>query len=168
MRARGIERWGPIAVVALGLAQMLGAAMNVPVLQGLAAATAASPHPRVFTTIDGYEGFSTRFFVEYEDTGGEARSLELSPAVYARVEGAFNPRNAYGAAVAGGPALKGRPLLWPMVDAVARHGLCGDAPLLRELGVDPSRVASPITLRYAPRADTPPHVPRTLTVECAP
>ena len=163
-------RWAPPLLVALGLAQMVGATLGLPLLQGVAAATAASPAPRVFTTVDGFEGFSTRFFVEYVDVGGDARSFEITPARYARVAGPYNRRNAYGAVVAAGPVLSRRPLTAPMVDAVSRHALCGEAPLLRELGVDPATVASPVSIRYVPRRGyaPPDDVPLRLTIECDP
>ena len=165
---RRAKRWLPHAIVALGLAQMAGAIRGLPVLQGLAAATAASPAPRVFTTVDGFEGFSTRFFVEYVDVDGARRSIEITPERYARVAGPYNRRNAYGAVVAAGPVLSKRPVTAPMVDSVARHALCGAAPLLRELGVDPAQVGSPIVLRYVPRPGAPPPegVPLRLTVDC--
>ncbi|HJL19614.1 MAG TPA: hypothetical protein RMH99_28380 [Sandaracinaceae bacterium LLY-WYZ-13_1] len=167
MRAR-LRRWAPALVVALGLAQMVGATLDLPIVRGLAAATAASPAPKVFTTLDGFEAFSTRFFITYVDVDGRRRSLALTPARYARIAGPYNRRNAYGAVVAGGPVLSRRPLTRPMVEAVSRYALCGDAPLLRELGVDPARVASPVTLRYEPRAGAapPPEIPLALTVEC--
>jgi len=163
-----IERRAPWVLVALGLAQMVGAVLGVAPLQGVAAATGASVHPKVFTTVDGFEGFSTRFFVEYVDTEGEPRSLEVTPEVYARVEGAYNRRNAYGAVVAAGPVLTRRPVTAPMVEAVARHGLCGEAPLLRELGIDPATVASPVAIRYVPRpgVEVPHGVPLRIEVAC--
>ena len=34
------------------------------------------------------------------------------------------------------------------------YGLCGEAPLLRELGIDPRTVASPVRVRYVPLEGT--------------
>ena len=160
-----IARWAPRLLIVLGLAQMAGAISGLTPLVGVAAATAASPAPRVFTTVDGFEAFSTRFFVEYRGEGGAPVSIELTPERYARLEGAYNRRNAYGAVSAAGPVLSRRAVTRPMVEAVAQHAVCGEAPLLRELGLEPG-LGSPITIRYLPRAPAPPGVPLELVVEC--
>ena len=86
----------------------------------------------------GLETYSTRFFLEWTDAQGQAHSLELTPEVYARLRGPYNRRNVYGAVLAYGPVLPAR---------AARSGDAlrarGDAPLLRELGIDPADVADP-------------------------
>jgi hypothetical protein len=116
-------------------------------LKGLGAASMLSPAPKVFSAHRGYETFSTRFFLEYVDVQGARRSLLITPEFYARVEGPYNRRNVYGAALSYGPVLP--PALR---DPVMRHALCGRAPLLRELGVDPAAVASALSVRFEPRA----------------
>jgi len=133
-------------LLAVGLMQMTGDLCDVPVLRGLGAATMASPAPRVFTTRAGIEGFSARFFIEWPN-----HSLELTPQLYARLRGPYNRRNVYGAALAGGPLLRSDPKLRPMWDAVASRALCGNAPLLRELGIDPTTIDGPVRLRLQPR-----------------
>jgi len=40
-------------------------------------------------------------------------------------------------------------------DSVLRHGVCGEAPLLRELGIDPLTVKSDLRIRYRTRAGAP-------------
>jgi hypothetical protein len=37
-----------------------------------------------------------------------------------------------------------------MFQAVLSHALCGDAPVLRELGIDTGTLAGPPRIRYAP------------------
>jgi hypothetical protein len=140
-----------VALLVLGLAQMAGDVLGIPVLKGLAAATAASPAPRVFSTWRGWEGFSARFFIEWEDRSGVVRDLELTPEVYARLRGPYNRRNAFGAVLAAGPVLAADPRLRPLFEPVARHALCGSAPVLRELGIDPSLSSGPVVVRYLPR-----------------
>jgi hypothetical protein len=143
------------ALVALGLLQIAGDLARSPTLKGLAAATAASPAPRVFSTVKGYETFSGTFTLEWTDRGGRPRTLAMDPVVYARIRGPYNRRNVYGAIVAGAPLLTADPRLAPMFDAVARHAFCGEAPVLRELGVDPSDVAGRPRLRIAtPNGET--------------
>ena len=121
-----------IALVLLGVAQMLGDITGLLPLKAIAAATNASPAPKVFSAVQGLETYSTRFFLELDD-----RRVELTPEVYSRIRGPYNRRNVYGAALAYAPVLP-----QALRDPVMRRALCGDAPLLRELGLPPShRVA---------------------------
>jgi hypothetical protein len=67
------------------------------------------------------------------------------------MRGPYNRRNIYGAVLAYGPVLVSDPRTLPMYDAVSRYALCGDAPILRELGVDPTQIAGRIRIRLEPR-----------------
>ena len=102
----------------------------------------------------GYETYSTQFFLEWRDRDGREHSLELTPEVYARIRGPHNRRNVYGAAVAYGPVLSTDELARDMFWAAARYALTGDAPILREFGVDPSTVEGPIRVRFVPLPGT--------------
>ena len=110
-------------LVVLGLAQMAGDLTKVVPLKAVAAATGASPAPKVFSAVQGLETYSTRFYL---DLGHER--VELTPELYARIEGPYNRRNVFGAALAYGPVLPAS-----LRDPVTRYALCGNAPLLREL-----------------------------------
>ncbi|MGH7888835.1 MAG: hypothetical protein ACREPG_13315 [Candidatus Binatia bacterium] len=143
-----------IGLTILGLAQIAGDLANLPPLKAIAAATGASPAPKVFSAVRGLETYSTRFFIEWHDKAGNARALELTPDVYARLDGPYNRRNVFGAVLAYGPILSTDPNGKPMFDAVARYALCGDAPLLRELGIDPNSVEGRVRLRLEPRPGT--------------
>jgi hypothetical protein len=114
-----------VFLVLLGLAQMLGDVTGFLPLKAIAAATGASPAPKVFSAVQGLETYSTRFFLD----AGDGR-IEVTPELYARIRGPYNRRNVYGAALAYGPVLPRA-----LRDPVMRHALCGDAPLLRELGL---------------------------------
>ena len=118
-----------IFLLILGLAQMAGDLTGVRALKGIAAATGASPAPKVFSAVQGLETYSTRFYLDL----GHTRA-ELTPELYSRMRGPYNRRNVYGAALAYGPVLP--PALR---DPVMTHALCGDAPLLRELGLRATR-----------------------------
>jgi hypothetical protein len=119
------DRIAAAALTFLGLAQMAGDLSGLLPLKGLAAATNASPAPKVFSAVQGLETYSTRFFLDL----GERR-VELTPELYSRIRGPYNRRNVYGAALAYAPVLPA-----PMREPVMRHALCGDAPLLQELGL---------------------------------
>lgn len=140
------------ALLVLGLAQMAGDLGGIPALRALAAATLASPAPKVFSAARGLETYSTRFHLEWIDAAGVPHSLQLTPEIYARLEGPYNRRNVYGAALAYGPLLATDPRTRPMYEAVTRYALCGDVPLLRELGVAGSPRAGSVRIRLEPRA----------------
>ena len=156
-----------ILLVVLGLAQMAGDVLHVPALKGIAAATAASPAPKVFSAVRGLETYSTRFSLEWEDLAGARLALTLTPEVNARLRGPYNRRNVFGAVLAYGPVLATNPATRPMFESVARYALCGDAPILRELGVDPSTVAGRVRVRLDPRdGGEPPGLPLTIEAPC--
>ena len=153
-------------LLVLGLLQMTGDALGLLPLKALALATAASPAPRVFSTIKGFEPYSTRFAIVWTDREGGAHTLPMTPELYARLKGPYNRRNAYGAAMAGGPVLAMDARLRPMFEAVARYGLCDPGSVLRELGVDPATVAKPVRVRYEPRSGGGLELPLTLEAPC--
>jgi len=154
-------------LIGLGLLQMIGDVLHLPAVKGIAAATTASPAPKVFSAVRGLETFSTRHTIEWTDRQGEAHSLRLTPEVGARLRGPYNRRNVYGAVLAYGPVLKTEPRTEPMFDAVTRYAFCGDAPLLRELGIDPDQLRGPVRVRYEPRPDSDlGDLPRVLEAPC--
>jgi hypothetical protein len=154
-------------LLAIGLLQMIGDVLGVPALKGLGLATAASPAPRVFSSIRGLETFSTRFFLEWRSRDGALHSLALTPEVYERLRGPYNRRNAYGAALAAGPVLATDPRTQRMFWAVLSHATCGEAPLLRELGIDPAQVDGPPRVRYEPLpGSSVPDLPTILQPTC--
>jgi hypothetical protein len=142
--------------VALGLLQMIGDLLeryvSEPVgqaLKGIAAATTASPAPKVFSSVKGLETYSTHFSLEWTDRTGVEHTLRITPEIYALLRGPYNRRNVYGAALAYGPVLPEG-----LREPVMRYALCGDAPLLRELGIDPGDIAGPVRVRYEPLPGT--------------
>ena len=158
-----------IFLIVLGLLQMSGDMLERFVhepagraLRGLAAATTASPAPKVFSSVRGLETYSTRFYLEWSDRAGLEHSLRITPEIYARIRGPYNRRNVYGAALAYGPVLPA-----PLRDPVMRYALCGEAPLLRELGIDPTDIAGAIRVRYEPLPGTDlGDLPRVLEAPC--
>src|SRR5580658_637029 len=109
-----------VVLLAIGLLQMVGDLVHVPPLKGFAAATAASPAPKVFSSVRGLETYSTRFFIEWTDIAGTFHSLEITPELYARVRGPYNRRNIYGALLAYGPVLQSDGRTRAMFNSVAR------------------------------------------------
>jgi len=162
-----MRRVAASALLALGLMQMLGDLTGVAALRGIGAASAASPAPRVFTTVRGLESFSTQFELSWYDADGMERSMVLTPDLYSGLRGPYDRRNVYGALLVYGPILATDPRTSEMYRQVSRFALCGDAPMLRDLGLDPLRIGPPITIRYTPRPGSDiGELPRKLTVSC--
>jgi hypothetical protein len=143
-----------VFLLVIGLLQMTGDLLRAPQVKGLAAATGASPAPRVFSSVQGLETFSSDFYIEWKDQNGTAHSTKLTPELYSRIKGPYNRRNVFGAALSYAPVLARDPRTRPMYDAVVRHALCGPAPLLREMGIDPMDLSERPVIRLVPRADT--------------
>ena len=141
-----------VFLLVVGLLQMAGDLFHLPALKGLGAATAASPAPKVFSAVRGLETYSTRFTIEWNDRDGVLHVLSLTPEIVGRLKGPYNRRNVYGAVVSYGPVLATDPRSRAMFHASAAYALGGDAPLLRELGIDPDGVKGPVMLRYRPAA----------------
>lgn len=125
----------------LGVAQMFGDVLGILPLKAVAAATGASPAPKVFSAVQGLETYSTRFFLDLGD-----RRVEVTPELYARIRGPYNRRNVFGAALAYGPVLPPS-----LREPVMRYALCGDAPLLRELGLPKAKT---VAVELEPLPDT--------------
>lgn len=154
-------------LLALGLLQMVSDLARVPALKGIGAATLASPAPKVFSAVRGLETYSTRFHLEWSDREGREQTVELTPALYSRLRGPYNRRNVYGAVMAYGPVLATVDATRAMYRAVASHALCGEAPLLRELGIDPETIDGRLRVRYEPVAGSDlGDLPRVLEAPC--
>jgi len=152
------------SLLVLGSLAMVGEACSSPHLTGLGLLTGAAPFPKVFTTRDGLEGFSSEFTVSWIDVDA-CYEETLSPEIYSRLEGPYNRRNVYGAAMAGGPFLAGQETTRPMLTAVSQWSFC-EVGLLEELGLATS--ASDVVLTVLPRegsADT--SLPLTWEVSCS-
>lgn len=162
-----LMRIAAYGLLLLGLLQMVGSLTGVAALRDIGAASAASPAPSVFTTTRGLETFSTRVELSWYDADGMERSMVLTPDLYSGLRGPSNRRSVYGVVLAYGPLLTTDPRTAEMYQQVSRFALCGNAPLLRDLGLDPLRIGPPITVRYTPRPGSDiGDLPRRLTVSC--
>ncbi len=155
-----------LLLLGIGVLAMLGDLTGQTWLYGLGMATHASPAPKVFTERDGLEGFSARYVLHWEDADGP-HALELTPEVYARLEGPYNRRNVYGAALAGGPFLSTTPELARLHGAVSEHAFCS-SDILGELTGHPVRSVRSVRLLVHPRPGTTTELPLELEVACSP
>lgn len=154
----------PAALLVLGLLQIAGDLVKVRPLRALAAATGASPAPKVFSSVNGLETYSSTFEVRWSDETGLARSLVLTPELYEQVRGPYNRRNTYGAVLSYGPVLRIDPAVSPMFNAVGHYALCEDAPILKELGIDPTKIRD-LRVVVRPRAPIP-NLPLEWSPQC--
>ncbi len=119
-------------ITALGCTQMLGFACGSRVLRGVGAATCAAPFPKVFSDVDGLETFASTFTLHGVDGAGKSFDLEITPELYSRLEGCYNRRNVYGAALSYAPRMPE-----PLWTAVFCYGFKSGGPLRREFGLPP-------------------------------
>jgi hypothetical protein len=158
--------WLAAGLLALGLAQMVGHLAHLPALRGLAAATGASPAPKVFSAVQGLETYSTAFYLDWTDVDGRQSSTRITPEMYRRLSGPYNRRNVYGAVLAFGPVMASNPATAPMFRSVLASTLCGDRAILRELGMDPARMTR-VQVRLEPlRPEALGGLPRLFEPEC--
>jgi hypothetical protein len=162
------ERAAAVFLLLLGSLGMIGHAIGSDVLRGLAAMTCAAPAPKVFSAVKGLETYSTKFRIEWIDHEGAPQSVELTPELYARVEGPYNRRNVYGAVLAFGPVLVSDPRTKPMWESIMRYAACGERPLLEELGIDPAAIAGKLRVVLEPLPGTDiGELPRVLEAPCS-
>lgn len=128
-----------------GVQQLTGS----PAIKGIAAATAASPAPKVFCTAGGVETFSTRFALAWTDIDGVRRELAVGPVNYGRLRGPYKRRNVYGALLSYGPMLPA-----DLRDPGMAYALGGEAPLLRELGVYAEKPDAEVIYRFVDGSTT--------------
>ena len=96
-------------LVGLGSVQMLGDLLANTHLKGIGLAMHVSPAPKVFTAQEGFETFSSQFFLRWQDITGKHHERELTPRIYQGIKGPYNRRNVYGAAVSYSPVLSRNP-----------------------------------------------------------
>lgn len=94
-----------LAIGLLGSLQIIGYATGSRTLRGLGLATGFAPYPKVFCEADGYEPFAASFIISGEDDQGNTVEIPLTAERYARLDGPYQRRNVYGAALAYAPRL---------------------------------------------------------------
>ena len=135
-----------LLLTGLGCSQMAGYLVGSRPLRGLGAATCAAPFPKVFSDVDGLETFASTFTLAGMDGAGAPFEIELTPELYGRLEGSYNRRNVYGAALSYAPRLPE-----PLWQAVFCYAFENDGPLRRELGLPDGARALTMTIRTQTR-----------------
>ncbi len=129
-----VERLNLVALIILifGFSQMIGYVLDIPPLRGIGAASTIAPFPRVFSDADGIETFALNFILEYRDSGGNPKRLGITPEIYSRLEGPYNRRNVYGAALSYGPTPRFPQRLF---NQVFEYAFVEPGPLRAEFGI---------------------------------
>lgn len=174
-RSKGVAAWVPghdirswlqaAMIVCIGCLQMAGDIFDLPVVKALGAVSHMSPAPKVFTTQNGFETFSSTFVLHAWDEQHSVTVLPLTPEVNALVGGPYNRRNAYGAALSYGPVLARSPRTAPMFRSALRFGLCGERGVAADLGLAGRRYYA---VEIFPHNRNPvPESPIRFEVDCA-
>lgn len=119
-----------LLITTLGCTQLLGYFTGSRALRGIGLVSVAAPLPKVFSDVDGLETFASRFTLRGVDAHGVPFELPITPEVYARLEGCYNRRNVYGAALSYAPRMPE-----PLWSAVFCYGLRTGGPLHREFNL---------------------------------
>jgi hypothetical protein len=116
------------ALLLVGLTQMAGDLLGNRNLKGIGAATVVSPCPKVFCEMDGLEPFASTFIITAK--GQNSVSFPVTPELYSRLNGPYNRRNVYGAAIAAAPRLPE-----PIRRSVFTYAFAPGGPLRRDLAL---------------------------------
>lgn len=119
-----------LALTAFACLPVVGYLTESRALRGVGAASAMAPFPKVFCDVDGLETFASAFTLHWRDARGGAHTLPITAELYARLEGAYNRRNVYGAALSYAPRMPE-----PIWQAVFCHAFAPGGPLRREFGL---------------------------------
>ncbi len=138
-------------LLTIGCATMLGDIGDQPAIKGLGLATQASPAPKVFTAQQGFETYSAKFLIEWQDVEGQRHTIMLDRQNYAGLAGPYNRRNAYGAAISYGPVLQANEATRAMFESVANYAFCREFGVLEELGIRERDRYAPVKVSLLPQ-----------------
>ena len=139
-----------IVLLLVGLLQIIGEIIGSRTIRDLGMATAASPAPRIFSSIKGFEPFSNSVFLEWKGPLGSDESILMTPDLYADLEGPFSRRNIFVSILTLGPILSIDSNWDTLFRALSRYALCGLRPLLGELGVNTQYVIGNVSIELFP------------------
>jgi hypothetical protein len=151
-------------LVGLGCSQIVADVVGMPRVKAVAAATQIAPAMKVFTAHQGYETHAARFALHWRNADGSSGMLPLTPENYATVEGPYNRRNVYGAALAYGPILRADERTRPLHDSVTRYAFCEPGVMRHELGIPLD--AQALAVRITPRTVQRPDLETSWEIQC--
>ncbi len=123
-------------LITLGTFRPIADLFGLEAVSAVGTALNISPSMKVFTSHNGYETFSSKFFIHLTWNDGLLESHEISHSLYKKLKGPYNRRNVYGAIFSYGPLLITSPYTKPMFDNVTQNGFCKSTRLLDELNIN--------------------------------
>jgi hypothetical protein len=128
------RRWRLAAavLVLIGCGGMIADLCGLPSLKGLLSAWGGSVLPKVFSTADGLETFSSTVRIRLTYRDGRTLEVPLDKNLASHLHGPYNRRNVYGAILVYGPVLQNHPKLGPMVNAMIQRSAQEGSPLLQD------------------------------------
>lgn len=140
-----------IFLILLALLQMTGDLLNQNWMRGLGAAWGASPAPKVFSSVEGLETFSSEFFLIWTDQENILHRIQLTPKLAKRLKGPYNRRNVYGAILSYGPVLSKNERMRDAYESTLEYAINKKGPLLKELGINADSILEGIIIEVVPR-----------------
>lgn len=133
---------------------MSGDVFNIPVLKAIGASFGASPAPKVFSSIDSLETFSSEFYLTWQDKQGIWQKQKLTPELAKKFKGPYNRRNVYGAILSYGPVFSKNAILTPAYEAILSYAVSEKGSFFKELGIDQDTIGSELYIEVVPRSET--------------
>jgi hypothetical protein len=130
-RAAVVRHVAALALIALGVSQVVGAVCGIPALAAFGRSSVAAPAPLGFSHVEGVEPFAVRVTLRIETVDGEMQELRLDRQHFERLRGPLNRRYVYIRGIFYGSALG-----HDDEKQALYFGLCADGILARELGID--------------------------------
>lgn len=109
---------------------MIGSLTGIRLLRGIGLASGIAPHTKVFCDSDGYEAFAASFILTGRLANGTSWEKPITPELYHHLEGSYNRRNVYGAALAFAPRLPE-----DLRGELLRQAMAPESPLRQELAI---------------------------------
>jgi hypothetical protein len=149
----------------MGTLHMVADLLHLPNVKAVTAAWGAFPAPKVFSTVDGLETFSSQFIIRWKDRHFMHHQKEITPLVAANLKGPYNRRNVYGAVLAYGPILSQNKDLCPLYESILTYAISHKCTFLEELGIDRSTIKGEIIIEVVPaNGKKLPHLQLTKTL----
>lgn len=133
-------------LLTIGIVQMGADVCGLKKLKGLSSAWGASPCPKVFTSVNGLETFSSRYFLSWKNKNQERQQIEITKNLAKNLKGPYNRRNVYGAMLSYGPILKNLETTKVAYTSITDYALKNQKVLLHELGLDEREISNDIEL----------------------
>lgn len=138
-------------LITISLFQITGDLFNQTWMKALGAAWGASPAPKVFSSAEGLETFSSKFFLIWTDRENNSHRVQLTPQLAKNLKGPYNRRNVYGAILSYGPILSKNKAMSEAYESVLKYATDEDGPLLKELGIDREFILESIFIEVVPK-----------------